>query len=68
MSHRSLNPKPHYAYSLSIYIYVTMMLIYVVLIQLLIKKMLIIFQGASQATKKTAQTGLANEYLILALP
>ncbi len=29
-----------------------MMLIYVVLIQLLIKKMLIIFQGASQATKK----------------
>ena len=54
MSHRSLNPKPHYACSLSlyIYIYVTMMLIYVVLIQLLIKKMLIIFQGASRATKK----------------
>ena len=59
---------PALSLSIYIYIYVTMMLTYVVLIQLLIKKMLIIFQGASQATKKTAQTGLANEYLILALP
>ena len=37
---------------LSLYIYATMMLIYVVLIQLLIKKMLTMLQEATQATKK----------------